>query len=515
MSQPQSPIEVKADNDDTSSNLDESKSQSDSNAHESVIESELESKSNDNNKNNNENETIDIKATPPPTNNVSNEFSPSLIVLAKVKGYPAWPAMVLEESLLPINILNNKPKPHRNSSIKNPTTLVPVRFFSDDTYIWMKVNDLKKLGDEEISENLNKLNSRANLKKKEIKLQEAFQLAQNPLSMNDFVRWGSQGEPEYIPVPEEEEVEVEEDEEEEEVEVIEDDDDEDDNDEEFEEGPKKKKQKIEKKKPGPKPKGKPGPKAKAKGKPGPKAKAKPVAKGKPGPKPKSKPEPVAKKEKVEVEKDPYDSDWGLDEVVQYNYEEGNYIFEDEEEQIEFSSQFPKLIIINDELNKKVDSLNKLNDTLTNQLITIVKDEEENKTPEQQEATQPQHLQEEDKILKNLNKLKNLIKDDLPKSIFLKSSIYKIMIIILHKPIESFTYENIRQSISKILNKYLDLTIDPITLDEFEKQSQSQTQTGQITSELTPVPYSNVTHESNGNGHVYEQNGTSESNAVVV
>lgn len=35
-----------------------------------------------------------------------SEYQPTSIVLAKVKGYPAWPAMVLDESLLPEHISN-------------------------------------------------------------------------------------------------------------------------------------------------------------------------------------------------------------------------------------------------------------------------------------------------------------------------------------------------------------------------------------------------------------------------
>lgn len=86
-----------------------------------------------------------------------SEYQPTSIVLAKVKGYPAWPAMVLDESLLPEHISNKKPKSKTNPptsissptpqspSKKKPSIIVPVRFFSDDTYIWINTNDLKPL----------------------------------------------------------------------------------------------------------------------------------------------------------------------------------------------------------------------------------------------------------------------------------------------------------------------------------------------------------------------------------
>lgn len=56
-----------------------------------------------------------------------SEYQPTSIVLAKVKGYPAWPAMVLDESLLPEHISNKKPKSKTNppTSISSPTPQSP------------------------------------------------------------------------------------------------------------------------------------------------------------------------------------------------------------------------------------------------------------------------------------------------------------------------------------------------------------------------------------------------------
>ena len=84
-----------------------------------------------------------------------DQFPPTTVVLAKVKGYPAWPAMVLEESKLPDHILSKKPKTKSSSSLTTPSSrkkkstipahILPVRFFSDDTYIWINTHDIKLL----------------------------------------------------------------------------------------------------------------------------------------------------------------------------------------------------------------------------------------------------------------------------------------------------------------------------------------------------------------------------------
>ncbi|ODV65630.1 Tudor/PWWP/MBT [Hyphopichia burtonii NRRL Y-1933] len=335
-------------------------------------------------------------------------MDPTSIVLAKVKGYPAWPAMVLDEGILPENVLKSKTKS------KN----IAVRFFSDDTYIWIKLGDLKPLSKEQIDESLSKMVAKGIKTKKEGLLKEAYELCQNPPDMAEFVRWGSKGPPEYIeeePEPEEFEMEPEE-------------------EDEVEEPPKKRK------KPGPKPKGKPGPKPK--GKPGPKPKVKPGPKGKPGPKPKAKPAPPK-----EVE---FDDDWGLEDINEYNYEEGNYIFQDEKKQIEFSSHFPSASEISESLNKYQDHFEPINDTLVDLLM--------------------QETINESLINKQLDKLSGILTADFPKSIFIKSALYKVMLVTLHKPQELFANTNLRNKISGILQDYLDLLVASITKEQLEPES---------------------------------------------
>lgn len=220
-------------------------------------------------------------------------YQPTNIVLAKVKGYPAWPAMVLEESLLPPHILSKQPKSSKSTTTSTTTTtttvkkIVPVRFFSDDTYIWININDIKPLTKEDIQNYFKK----SNLKRKiDLLLNTAYELANDPPDMEQFIKYGSKGVPE-----------------------------ESSEDDEVLSIPAKKKQK-QAQSPKKKTKDNKIKKEPIKSKPKPKSKAKPKAK----PEPKPKPKPVVVNE--------YDDDWGLDDFNKYDKSTGNYIYETEAEQ---------------------------------------------------------------------------------------------------------------------------------------------------------------------------------------
>lgn len=326
---------------------------------------------------------------------VSSEFTPKSIVLAKVKGYPPWPAMVLDENILPEHIINKKPKTVKAPKLKaaKPITVVPVRFFSDDTYIWIKTNEIKPLTSNMIDAFLTKPT-----KRKDNLLESAYNLAKDPLDMQLFVSYGSSGKPppgpEYIPEPESEIS----------MESVESEQDENDEDE----PPKKRK------KPGPKPKKD----TKKKGKPGPK----PKAASKPGPKPKVKPEP-----KVVEEVDP---DWGIEENMEELYKEGNYIFDNKSEQIQFQTQFPTSEVISHDLHVKSQTLQELSDKLIPQLL------EESNEPE---------------TIKLLNKM---VEQPLPKSLVVRSKLFKVLVLTNRKPIDS----KLRGVIDLILKQWGDLTV---------------------------------------------------------
>ncbi|ODQ79667.1 hypothetical protein BABINDRAFT_162033 [Babjeviella inositovora NRRL Y-12698] len=99
--------------------------------------------------------------------------------------------MVIEESLLPADILKRKPKATTLSKKRRGKTAtgsgepIPVRFFADDTYNWMDAPDLSPLTLEMIG----------TFKKKGSKLfVAAYEFAANPPVMSDFAKWGSYGQ---------------------------------------------------------------------------------------------------------------------------------------------------------------------------------------------------------------------------------------------------------------------------------------------------------------------------------
>ncbi|KAG7660590.1 uncharacterized protein J8A68_005856 [[Candida] subhashii] len=399
-----------------------------------------------------------------------DQFPPTTVVLAKVKGYPAWPAMVLEESKLPDHILSKKPKTKSSSSSTTPSSpkkkstipahILPVRFFSDDTYIWINSHDIKLLTKDAIQNfftDSNKKRRRDNL------LQKAYELANDPPDMELFIQYGSRAAP---PTPEPEPEPVEEEEEEEEVEV--------------DETPKKRK------KPGPKPKekGKAGPKPKDKAKPGPK----PKGKAKPGPKPKQ--TPVVDPKKIEADRkkqeekkllSEYDDDWGL-ELVEYDSKSGNYIFDSKREQIEFFNELPDSITIQTNLEKLSHKFQQIEQKLIPLLLLLSDDDE--------------GVDESD-VLTQL-KLLDALLNSLPKSVISKSKILRALILTKRKG--SGEFGQVKQRIDKILKK-LDIEVRENTAEELISQ-ESKAATPDIKDEVKVVDRNEngIKEETKDDGH---------------
>ncbi|CUM48954.1 unnamed protein product [Debaryomyces tyrocola] len=362
-----------------------------------------------------------------------NPYTPKSIVLAKVKGYPPWPAMILEETMLPENILSKKPKSVKQPpkrKLSKPISILPVRFFSDDTYIWIKSNEVKTLNHEMI--NLFLQNDK---KRKDNLLQTAYELASDPPDMELFIKWGSKGEPVEVPyVPEDEELE-----EEEEAEDIEEEEREEEEEEEDDyEEPSRKKQKKNTKQP------------KSKKKTTKKQPAKKETKSTVTPK--SKP--------VDPREEGYDSDWGLDGVKHYNYDEGNYIFDKEKDQIKFETEFPSAASLSDSLTKYHNQFDKLDILLTDQLLSDSINETE--------------------ILQNLKKLDGLT---LPKSVYTKSKALKSLILTLRRPSERFPYPKIKKEVKKLVRKWSDLDIEENTIEDLEMVEEN----GETTQEPEQLP----------------------------
>lgn len=159
-------------------------------------------------------------------------YQPTDIVLAKVKGYSAWPSMIIPTEIIPDGVL----KTHNGAATSDseseaefadssmyikysnilsfrknsgPRDSYCVKFFSDDSYIWVKYHDLSVLTREECQEWLQSTG------RKNKKLIPAYEMALRGLVSRagidvwEFVEYGSQGkakdDEEYVEDDEDEE----------------------------------------------------------------------------------------------------------------------------------------------------------------------------------------------------------------------------------------------------------------------------------------------------------------------
>ncbi|GAA5835950.1 hypothetical protein JCM11251_006611 [Rhodosporidiobolus azoricus] len=90
------------------------------------------------------------------------------IVLAKIKGYPAWPAQVIEHTKAPPKVVREKPKT-KNINL--------VQFFPAGDFAWQTSKDLSPLTPKEID-------AYVSGGKKKGELLEAYQIAQDPQAWN-------------------------------------------------------------------------------------------------------------------------------------------------------------------------------------------------------------------------------------------------------------------------------------------------------------------------------------------
>ncbi|SCU96533.1 LANO_0E13740g1_1 [Lachancea nothofagi CBS 11611] len=152
-------------------------------------------------------------------------YQPTDIVLAKVKGFPAWPAMIVPEEIIPTNVLKGRPgRPTMDEveDVNDPENFIVysealrfrknfkphasycIKFFCDDSYIWLKPVDFKPLTPEQCS------NWLQNSKKQTKKLIPAYEMAQKGsqgIDVWEFIEYGSKGKPdqeEYVQAPVEE-----------------------------------------------------------------------------------------------------------------------------------------------------------------------------------------------------------------------------------------------------------------------------------------------------------------------
>lgn len=154
-------------------------------------------------------------------------YQPTDVVLAKVKGYPAWPAMVVPTELIPEHILRTRhQQPTKRKStgeedlqddapieeeeededpshyivyssilkfrkFDSPCQQYCVKFFCDDSYIWVRPADLKPLLVEDCQKWLNKPRN-----KKLIPAYEMASRGSDGIDVWEFIEYGSAGKPE-------------------------------------------------------------------------------------------------------------------------------------------------------------------------------------------------------------------------------------------------------------------------------------------------------------------------------
>ncbi|KAF3985143.1 hypothetical protein FT663_05289 [Candidozyma haemuli var. vulneris] len=414
-----------------------------------------------------ENEAADQEQNVPKSESGSSNLqeelglTPKTIVLAKVKGYRAWPAMVLDEEILPENIKKLKPKSVKQQKKSSPTILVPVRFFSDDTYIWIRNHDLKILLDEEIQSFLDK-HATAGKRKDEL-LVFAYELAKDPPDMQQFNLWGSRGQPEVSDSLEEEE-EVEE--------------------------PPQKKLKLKLSLKGSKDKSKKATKATkatkaSKAKETKKTTTKSQAKA-PAKKKATTKKTAPKEERYtsyeeyekdlenanesDLEDDEYGSDWGLGESV-YDFETGDYIFDNEKEQKHFVNEFPSSA----QLQEDSAYYNEQFDNIFQKVAPTLLDGE---------------LKNENAIIKEL-RAAGKFAEEAPLAVFTKSPLYRCLLVAAHKPEEKLPFQKIKDAIKTLLKNF---SLDTCELTMEDLVLPTPQETPNQTPGLTPGPENGIKEE---------------------
>ncbi|KIO30362.1 hypothetical protein M407DRAFT_242247 [Tulasnella calospora MUT 4182] len=101
-------------------------------------------------------------------------YSVKDIVLAKVKGYPPWPAMVVDPENVAKHVKKERP-------ISKKTTFYCVRFFPAGDYSWAVAKDLSRLQQHEIEAYINEPS------KKNSELKRGYEVALNPTPWIDEI----------------------------------------------------------------------------------------------------------------------------------------------------------------------------------------------------------------------------------------------------------------------------------------------------------------------------------------
>ncbi|KAF5097817.1 hypothetical protein D0Z03_001335 [Geotrichum reessii] len=110
------------------------------------------------------------------------------VVLAKVKGYSAWPGIILSDDMIPDDVLYLKPKSIKqrsklNDKILPDATIYGVRFFVEISHVWSSRENITVLTKEMVNNYVNKQKN-----KRETKLLKAYKIALNPPSLSSIAQ---------------------------------------------------------------------------------------------------------------------------------------------------------------------------------------------------------------------------------------------------------------------------------------------------------------------------------------
>ncbi|WWC72014.1 uncharacterized protein I206_105973 [Kwoniella pini CBS 10737] len=140
------------------------------------------------------------KSAPSFSNDEKRQFKVGEIVLARLRGYPPWPARIADPDTLPRNVLKQKPG-------KNPLIFC-CQFFPAGDFSWLQSKEIKPLSASEISSYLSEPHRKATGG-----LREAYQTAQDPTEWDGQQANIQQAKEEAENEADEDELEEEEDEE--------------------------------------------------------------------------------------------------------------------------------------------------------------------------------------------------------------------------------------------------------------------------------------------------------------
>ncbi|PWZ02145.1 hypothetical protein BCV70DRAFT_57851 [Testicularia cyperi] len=116
--------------------------------------------------------TPDKKSKESQMGNSSHKYQPNDVVLAKVRGFSAWPGIIMDDKNVPSAVLSERP-------VVRNRDLYTIRFFPAADYHWAFAKDLELLTTQKIDQFL------SSQSRKKGDLRKAYELARDPMAWNE------------------------------------------------------------------------------------------------------------------------------------------------------------------------------------------------------------------------------------------------------------------------------------------------------------------------------------------